>query len=208
MEDQQQCPAGQHWDAKRMKCVKGEPKKAPYGIDKEASDEVDTEDSVQVEEGLRSKASELLFGKKEDRIERLKKQRREKAAALRKSSPKKEEPKKAESKPAEKDPWSHPDDVKYHKKEDNYKKEDYSMYMDENLAALYQKYNDKEAQKPGGPDSKGKTYDKFKSDAKKAKSERYKKDSEEARATFRTKGVRFSDAKGTGYIRDGKKHYD
>lgn len=44
--------------------------------------------------------------------------------------------------------------------------------------------------------------------AKKAKEERQKSDADSARTAFRTKGIPFSDAKGSGHIRNGVKHYD
>ena len=43
---------------------------------------------------------------------------------------------------------------------------------------------------------------------KKAKLQRQQSDAESARTAFRTKGVPFSDAKGSGHIRNGVKHYD
>ena len=42
---------------------------------------------------------------------------------------------------------------------------------------------------------------------KKAKRERQKGEAEAARSAFRTKGVPFSDAKGSGHIVNGKKVY-
>jgi len=44
--------------------------------------------------------------------------------------------------------------------------------------------------------------------AKKAKLQRQQGEAEAARSAFRTKGVPFSDKKGSGYIRGGVKHYD
>lgn len=44
--------------------------------------------------------------------------------------------------------------------------------------------------------------------AKKAKLQRQQSDADAARSAFRTKGVPFSDKKGSGYIRGGVKHYD
>ena len=153
-QQENQCPKGHHWDEEKGKCVKGEPKKAPYGIDKEASDEVDTEDSVQVEEGLRSKVTELLVGKKEDRIARQKAQRKQRANTVtrRTVTKKKDDVESTDHKKPEKDPWStHPDDVKYHRKLDRMNKEEFSpSSIDENLTALYHKYNNKETQKPKG----------------------------------------------------------
>ena len=43
---------------------------------------------------------------------------------------------------------------------------------------------------------------------KKAKLQRQQSDADAARTAFRTKGVPFSDAKGSGHIRNGVKHYD
>ena len=43
---------------------------------------------------------------------------------------------------------------------------------------------------------------------KKANLQRQQSDADAARTAFRTKGVPFSDAKGSGHIRNGVKHYD
>lgn len=43
---------------------------------------------------------------------------------------------------------------------------------------------------------------------KKAKKSRQQSDADAARHAFRTKGIPFSDAKGSGHIRNGVKHYD
>jgi hypothetical protein len=53
-----------------------------------------------------------------------------------------------------------------------------------------------------------KDLEKEKNKKKKEKEEKYKKSLEDLRSETREKGIKFYDKKGSGYIRDGQKHYD